>query len=1119
MIEVNNKTSIDFSNIFSIASSVSSDDQFDTVSILSRYSPLSDRNPRVRNFDYVNTGVTYEYCTRDRTGAPISFSLDTVTGARQSRAHTDRYYWTGDVKRDKETKRCFFTWSEIDGAEFIDESVDKNQTYKTDGILILPTPGWVYPWGYRFLSFGHSWEHIDTVGYRITNTSFESAYFSPGMYQTWNHKASVGDRRFWADGAGLACYSSFNPNSARSPNYRYKIMPGTGLPQMSTDWRFLSNPRDFVGVDNSATLQHAFKIELNFENLPPYTWVPLFGFGINRIGNAANLSDSLGEKMYTTNKDGAGTSPKRDGNRVPPAFTHNRNNLYRENTIGNERGLAYCWYKYNDPEKIGTDEYYDHISEPVRCNQADSNLLQYWIYSHDGAGNAMVATCAGELPMQYDYAGRCPEYPRNKMWGKVNGLSQWVAPIALTSNRHFAGESGEPSLIKLWRQFGGDGVPREDGKPIDNYYTSFRIWHKYHRSDSFAWNIIENCPSLMDTVGYAAVTSDIFVGFEWVADRDSYVRDPKLEELPPYAYLDQHLGIRWSPSYYGGKPWPGAEHILQKPIAWNLFYQNGYGRRTVFGDSKVQFAWESWQGNAGGVSNGWACYFVDDNYKNLNYIPNYNFISDASKGTMNPQWFGYVNGDSVEYQLGKPKSASDGIYLGCDPTDGVPFNDISLNYPDPDPRYCYLQGPSNIKSVLYSSAFHADPRHADDKKSTIPWSGSNDWNLRGPAHPKYTESWCDKTGLVAYNIGQLISYGPTSNADLKNNTEIHINISMVQDDNPVNLARTNSVYYNSNGYTMPWTTANEEWPQVATSAPSAAVRAGKVRKHNVGSGAGQYRLRSTYHAAPSPTFHRGVRRWLESGYSFVATGRIGDFTFRDVPMITSHECHRGTMGGTPVMPALMIRASVVGDCRIHNVEYASYPYTGTRRTITDPEFLSGQISSGYDTDLQFFIGGFTWGPVELAKDDASRIRNIQDQFPNPEQWINPIGLLDGDITNRATIKGVGEENALYIKMNGPLTVAKPADDAPLSKLNVLLREVRQLSLLSYRLTLAIVSEDKQTTLWELPFENSVAVEVNNSVSFPPAGGAINFDINLGETGLLYSQIKNAWMKVWAIRNA
>lgn len=1092
MIDATNKTSIDFSNIFSIANSVSSDDQFDTVSILSRYSPLNEKNPRVLNFDFVNTGVTYEYCTRDKRGGPISFSLDTVTGSRQSRSHVDRYYWTGDIKRNKETKQCFFTWSEISGAEFLDDNVDNNETHKTDGVLILPTPGWVYPWGIRFKSHGHRDRYnLDTVGWRLTNGSMDTNYYSPGMYQTWNHRAQV-TRDFWASTGGLPMYAGFGGSAGElNPSAGYRVMPGSntvGIPYVN------AKAEDFVGVNNSGTLQHAFKIELNFEDLPPYTWVPLFGFGLNRMGNAVNLSDSLGERMYITNKDGAGTDPKRDGNRVPPAFTHSRNNIYKENTIGNERGLAYCWYKHNAPEKIGTDEYYDHISDPVRCNQADSNLLQYWIYSHDGAGNAMVATCAGELPIQYDYAGRCSEYPRNKMWGTANGLSQWVAPIALSHNKHFIGESGEPSLVKLWRQFGGDGAPREDGKITDNYYSSFRIWHKYHRSDAHSWNIIENCPSLMDTVGYAAVTSDIFVGFEWVGDPDTYVRDPKLEPLPPLAYLtaDNMLANDWSKSYYDGKPWPGPHHLMYYGNGDITRWQHAYSYDQVK-PRQIQFGWSYRWTDSLIVSeqSRWSLYT-----HNALAIP---FGTRGENSVGAPWGFKPTGGDVELAEHGMPRQASDGLYAGTSPEDDYSYNNNSLNFPDPPDDYCYKHGPWNMKNLLYTSAFHGDPNHAQDKVAGY---------LESAAHPRYTESWLDNIGLASYNIGQLVSYGPTANADLKERTEIHMNISMVQDDTPVNYAKGEGYSQTSGSQRIYFSDRDREYPQTATKTPTAAIRTGRVQKPEIG---------GSHNFGPSSLL-RGIRRWSESSFTYVATGRIGDFTFRDVPMITSHECHRGTHGGTPFMPALMIRASVVGDCRIHSIDYASYPYTGTRRTITDPVFLDGQISSGYDTELQFFVGGFTWGPVELAKDDPSRIRNAQDNFPDTNQWLNPIGLLDGDTTNKAVIKGVGEENALFVKMNGPLTDRKPDEDAPLSRLNIILREVRQLSLLSYRLTFAIVSEDKQTTYWELPFEQSVNVEVNNSISFPPAGGALNFDVDLAAVGLTYADIKKSWLKLWAIRN-
>lgn len=171
-----------------------------------------------------------------------------------------------------------------------------------------------------------------------------------------------------------------------------------------------------VALENSN--QAGISINLQFNNLAAYQWVPLFGIYMGRFGNVANTFSGQNWDLLYGNWDGQAPS-------FPYVASADANNLYGENS-----------------------HLIDGVTTP---NFSYASGIQWWIYCHDGNGNAMIATTLGEAAQDDDQAH--PTYPTNEHYNSSNGYMKFSAPYYL---RDWVANQNNP-LPTLWEEHGGNG--------------------------------------------------------------------------------------------------------------------------------------------------------------------------------------------------------------------------------------------------------------------------------------------------------------------------------------------------------------------------------------------------------------------------------------------------------------------------------------------------------------------------------------------------------------------------------------------------------------------------------------------------------------------------------------
>jgi hypothetical protein len=159
--------------------------------------------------------------------------------------------------------------------------------------------------------------------------------------------------------------------------------------------------------------QAGISINLQFNSLAAYQWVPLFGIYFGRYGTTdTTFSGQNWDLQYGVSYADA------------PSFPHcaaaDANNLYGESSL---RTPSYHY----------------------------QNGIQWWIWCHDGAGNAMLATTLGEHTTDDDQL--FPTYPTNEHYNSSNGYMKFAAPYYL---RDWVATQTNP-LQSLWEAHGGNG--------------------------------------------------------------------------------------------------------------------------------------------------------------------------------------------------------------------------------------------------------------------------------------------------------------------------------------------------------------------------------------------------------------------------------------------------------------------------------------------------------------------------------------------------------------------------------------------------------------------------------------------------------------------------------------
>lgn len=216
---------------------------------------------------------------------------------------------------------------------------------------------------------------------------------------------------------------------------------------------FLLVPEPFVNHDlrtanqlnRTAPQQTSFRVNLQFNDLQPFTWVPLMGVTNNHISSPQANITQVGN-VYTSNLQNWNYT-------YPPGISTNTSTIYGD---------------YTDMWSVGR------------------NMMTWFIYCHDGNGKGMVATCAGEIPSVN--STDVPHYPTNEYHGDAskNGYLKWKAPQTLVDL--IDDLVADPTvnnndvLQTAWETYGGNGASRADGKT--GYEAEIRQWYKYWRDDA-----------------------------------------------------------------------------------------------------------------------------------------------------------------------------------------------------------------------------------------------------------------------------------------------------------------------------------------------------------------------------------------------------------------------------------------------------------------------------------------------------------------------------------------------------------------------------------------------------------------------------------------------------------
>ena len=178
--------------------------------------------------------------------------------------------------------------------------------------------------------------------------------------------------------------------------------------------------------------QNSFKIKLKFNSLPANKFVPLFGYVYSHAGSPTTHSNATGN------------------------FHHSRNH-WLDGSF-NAHGLRQEWNShprsFNKPGAIASDDANLYETYPEQAggyyNDYQRNTILYFLYAHDGNGNGMIATCAGDAdssdPTSSIYR------PTNEHFGVNNGFLKFQAPHVI---QNYLDEGN--SLESLWDYYGAGG--------------------------------------------------------------------------------------------------------------------------------------------------------------------------------------------------------------------------------------------------------------------------------------------------------------------------------------------------------------------------------------------------------------------------------------------------------------------------------------------------------------------------------------------------------------------------------------------------------------------------------------------------------------------------------------
>jgi hypothetical protein len=251
------------------------------------------------------------------------------------------------------------------------------------------------------------------------------------------------------------------------------------------------------------------------------------------------------------------------------------------------------------------------------------------------------------------------------------------------------------------------------------------------------------------------------------------------------------------------------------------------------------------------------------------------------------------------------------------------------------------------------------------------------------------------------------------------------------------------------------------------------------------------------------------------------TGKVGDFTFMNVPGIvgSTRSAEGYSSYGHPT--GLILRPTVLGDGQINNFSYGSFapiPHPGNF-VVPAGDSMSGYLFPGSNVEYIYPTEGGSYNPVEAAGNSAAMLvdeTGAQMSTKSDPSFADVEFLLDDILTTYTTIKKAGASEALYITLNSAPGVMGLSDSDPVTDFVMTVRGVTQLIIGNYRI-MAALTDSSKTEITRTNATTAITAPIKGSSNSNPSGGGqytVHF-LGTDMQGTTYGDIKDGYLKIWA----
>lgn len=288
-----------------------------------------------------------------------------------------------------------------------------------------------------------------TNRYYAENNAGHKLMWDPSRsYAMQDRTTELSDRYFYSGcventgGADGSIFKSTNIDGINTDGYAFIPTPFVNF-----------TPGGFRWTRDYGNLQNSIRLRLRFDDLPANTFVPLFGYTYQHTQEPQAAAGGYYRPYHryfwvNTNK------PYSNGAKTTTFWGYPLGMTRPQGASSNSTNL------YGSASK--TSSYLQ--------NDFMRNTMIWFLYAHDGNGNGMIATCAGDADQSSPHAYR----PTNSHYGSNNGYFDFVAPTKLTAPLA-AGET----LQDLWNSYGDGGSRVSTTHPVD-WRSIYQYWVTDH---------------------------------------------------------------------------------------------------------------------------------------------------------------------------------------------------------------------------------------------------------------------------------------------------------------------------------------------------------------------------------------------------------------------------------------------------------------------------------------------------------------------------------------------------------------------------------------------------------------------------------------------------------------